>query len=318
MKTDADRLLQSKGAASSRLYKSALRDMLIGRIKADRALFQDAQRRLGEVIAETMGAGEVVGASGTLQKAAGEFVTLKMSAIDDRAELLTFAEGQQVIPRVTFDEALENMVQRTPVTIRSAAERTATRIARIYSEQNAAAFVRAPTETVTQFAQDYIARAIAEGETEPRVGQGLARGVAQIEDDVDAWSEAYGRMAFRTNLNTAVTAGRFRQASDQDVRDALPAMEFISANDEDARHNHKAMHGVILATSDLRWTRLAAPLGYNCRCQMEHVTRTRLLSSGRLTAAGDVRPSRIPATARPDEGFRHGGRPDLFVGSMVR
>ncbi len=38
---------------------------------------------------------------------------------------------------------------------------------------------------------------------------------------------------------------------------------------------------------------------------------------GRVTSTGSIREDRVPASAHPDRGFRHGGRPDLFIVGMA-
>ena len=143
-------------------------------------------------------------------------------------------------------------------------------------------------------------------------GQRLSMAVGDVRARTEPWSEGYSRMVFRTNVNTAITAGRFRAAQDPDIKAAVPAFRFDSVGDVDTRHNHNAADGVILSVDSLEWRRIAPPLGYNCRCRVVHVSSIELDAMGKLRDDGSVIDDRVPADAGPDEGFRPGGRPDLF------
>lgn len=271
-------------------YFAAVHSLYVAKVRGNRPAAADARAMLARAMASTMGVAELIGARQALNAAGGR-----------RAH---FAGGQSIIPSVTFDEALQEFVERTPVTLRDAAERTASRIAALYTEDRVVAFVRAADEVVTQEAQRFIAKALRTGIGEGEAGQRLAMTVEEVRDESEAWSEGYARMAFRTNANTAVTAGRFRQARDPDVRSIIPAMRFSAVGDVDTRPNHRAMNGVILAVENPLWRTLAPPLGYNCRCHVEHVTVFDLEEEGRMRENGTVVESRVPAGAGPDEGFR--------------
>ena len=218
---------------------------------------------------------------------------------------------QTLLPRVTFEEALEDMVERAPVTIRDAAERTAQRIAELYSEDKVMAIVRSAEESVTSEAQKFIERALRDGVPEGEAGQRLAMRVDDIRVQSQAWSEGYARMVFRTNINTAISAGRFRQAQDPDIQEVAPAFRFDAVGDGDTRDNHDAADGLIMSVSNPEWRKIAPPLGYNCRCQVVHVTRSELESMGRIRKDGSLIEDKVPSGAFADPGFRHGGRPDL-------
>lgn len=314
-RTDVDRLLESQSEKPSRSYMIGVQDIFVGVVTKDPDRVEDGQRQLGEAMRETMGRAEILGASRILKSAAGIRVAANMSAYADRPELRKFAaeEPAVLIPSLTFQEALEDMVQRTPVTVRNAAERTALRIAQIYAEGNNAAFVRAPTEAVTTQARNWIARAIATGQSENEVARQLRNRINDLLDETQEWSQAYSRMVYRTNLNTATTAGRFRQVQDDTIREVIPAMQFDAVGDSDTRDNHRAADGVLLKPDNPAWAYLAAPLGYNCRCQVNHLSIIQLDAMGRLGRGRTVRESVVPQGAGPDPNFRQGGRPDLFL-----
>jgi len=320
---DPGKILEDLTGRHAALYVDRVQDLLVALVTNNRPAAADARAALAKLTAETMGVGEVLGASLMLRAAAGmpelqaaaqqRFPRADFARL--RGELLRFeAEpSQNILPRVTLTEALQDLIDRTPVTIRRAAERTAQRIAELYTEDRVVAFVRAAEASVTRTAQDYLARAFREGLGETAAGRGLALAVNEIRKRSADWSASYGRMVFRTNVNTAVTAGRFRQARDPDIKAVVPAFRFDAVGDGDTRDNHGAADGIILSVDNPEWARIAPPLGYNCRCQVSHVTRVELQLAGRIGRDGRVIESRVPSSAFPDAGFRHGGRPDLFL-----
>lgn len=293
------KFLEDLSGRHAKHYFAAVHDLYVAKVRGNRPAARAARNALNEAMRQTMGAAEVLGAMTVLQQAAGG---AKFSS-------------QTIMPRVTLTEAVEDLVERAPVTLKNAAERTAQRIAQLYTEDRVVAFVRAAEETVTAEAAKLIERGIREGFDEGEAGQRISMSVEQVRELSEPWSEGYSRMVFRTNVNTAVTAGRFRQSQDPDIKSILPAFMFDAVGDDDTRHNHEAADGVILSVDDVQWNKIAPPLGYNCRCQVRHVSTVELEAMGRLKD-GAVVPSRVPPDAGPDEGFRHGGRADLFVNAL--
>lgn len=261
---DESRFLEDVTGRHARFYRDALADLVVAEATGDREFRAGARERLGDVVTETFGVGEVLGASSVLRGAARER-SREARLAAERPRLLAFADAptQSVLPRVTFEEAVEDMVERTPVTIRRAAERTAARIRELYGEGRVVAFVESAEAAVTERVQDLLADALREGIGEAEGGRLIVREVNLVRDRTRAWTEGYARMAFRTNLNTAVTAGRFRQVADPDVREVIPGFRFDAVGDDDTRPNHLAADGVVLQVDNPAWARLATPLGYN-------------------------------------------------------
>lgn len=303
-----DRFLDDTTGRFAAAYTAAIEELFVAIVLRNKGAAMDARSRLANVIADTMGVAEIIGATEVLELAAREEIPARFAS-----------EPTQPFTRVTFAEALESMVSRVPTVIHNAAERTALNIAKLYGEQSGGlarvAFVRSAESAVTDRVRELIAEAIREGRAEAATGRLISMSVDEIRERSGPWSEAYSRMAFRTNLNTAVTAGRFRQAQDPDVAAVIPCMRFHTSSDGDVRDNHRPMHDVVLKTDNPAWNRLAPPLGYNCRCGVALVTRAQLRRMGKLDENGRVVEDRVPAGAYPDPGFRHGGRPDLMVSS---
>lgn len=310
-----DRILESNTGYYSRLYFEHVQDFFVALVNNNRLALEDIRQAFGELIAESLGVAELVGARIALQQIAPDISQSMFLRGYKRDEMQRFQDEptQTVLPRVTLEEAVDDFVSRTPTTIRNAAERTAARISELYSEGRAAAFVRAAEQSVTEEVQDFITRALREGIPEGTAGRAIALNVNQIRQRSAPWSEAYARMAFRTNVNTAVTAGRFRQVQDPDVRDIAPAFRYETTGDVDVRDNHSLLDGMIFSTRNTIWNRIAPPLGYNCRCQVAILTIPQLRRLGRIADDGTLIEDTLPAGAGPDAGFRHGGRPDLFL-----
>lgn len=326
---DPGKFLEDMSGQYARIYTGIIQEMVVMKTLGNKVALAAARKLLAETMIETMGAAEVLGASLTLQKAAAILVDEGVTMKRDAPYMVAFAD-QPIIPRVTFSEAVQDLIDRTPVTLRPAAERTAQAVSKIYSTGVAdpltgevspvIAFVRSAEAAVTKRVQSLIATAIREGDTEIYAGGKIVKDVDEIRKRTAAWSEGYARMAFRTNVNTAVTAGRFRQTQDPAVKMAIPCFRFDSVSDVDTRDNHRAADGLIFKRDNPIWQTIAPPLGYNCRCDINFVGLPELRRMGRVLPNGDIREDkRMPvykgSRAGPDEGFRHGGRPDLLMGS---
>lgn len=295
---DVDKLLATKSPGPSRLYFAALQDMMVAVLFDNSAALTDARNALNRVMINTLGVAELLGAAEALKLAASVTVheeanfawqwghVYRGKLWEVGTELLTFAgePTQTLLPSVTFTEAVANLISRVPTTLRRAAERTAENIAKLYGVDSGGipriAFVRSAEDAVTKRAQSLIAEAIEKGtpegtfiEIDPeglkpsviKVGAGrkLVEGVEQVRKITGPWTEGYAKMVFRTNLNTAASAGQFRQAQDPDIKRVLPAFMFTTAGDVDVRKNHAAGRGLIFASDSSVWLTHSSPLGYS-------------------------------------------------------
>lgn len=315
MNLDAARFLDDVTGRYARSHFEAVHALFVATVAGDRVEMAVAREQLEHVMGATMGAAEILGASIVLRRAAGAYAHTGTTMRGDVVNAIIFAQTpiQSILPHVALTDAADDMVARTPVTIRRAAERTAEAISRLYGSGRVVAFAKAAEQTVTEAAQRFIVDAFAEGIPEGEAGRRLAMTVEKIREKSAAWSESYARMVFRTNVNTAVTAGRFRQSQDPDIKRVLPAFRLDTVGDVDTRPNHQAADGIIMSVDNPEWRRIAPPLGYNCRCDIVAVNIMELEALGRIDAGGNVIDDRVPAGAHPDEGFRHGGRPDLML-----
>lgn len=269
---DVDTIIEDTNTRLARDYVVAFRDYLVAVVLKNAPQTRDARLRLEEVVRESMGRAEVLGAFSALRKASGVLKSGSTHAAfrAESDQLLAFADSSatKILSRVTFLEAIEDLVDRTPVTLRNAAERNARRIAETYSEDRGViSFAKSAEDAVTQRAQELITKGIREGIQERDIGRTIAFDVNRIRTETEAWTEGYARMAFRTNLNDAVTKGRLRQAQDPDVKVVVPALMYTAvggkSGDGDTRPNHRAAHGVILAVNNPAWRFMRTPFGYN-------------------------------------------------------
>ena len=137
----------------------------------------------------------------------------------------------------------------------------------------------------------------------------------QFADNVDDLTDSLGlargapsylQTVFRTNVQSAYGAGRYRAITNPTVRRARPFVQYRTAGDLRVRDEHAVLDGLTFASSDPTWHRISPPNGYNCRCSI--VT----LSSEQ--AAGLQIATEIPAGFKPTPGFDNPPSPELDLG----
>ena len=208
------------------------------------------------------------------------------------------------------------MVDRTPVTIRAAAERTAQKISEIYDGGRAVVFARSAEASVTKAVQKVIVELMRAGSDEVEAGRRIMKAANDARKRSKRWTEAYARTVFRNNVNTAVTAGRFRQTKDPAIKAILPAKQFNAVIDDVTRDNHYAADGLIWSVDNPIWQYMAPPIGHNCRCSVRDVGVPELRRMGRIGPRGVIYQDDLPNAAGPDDGWRPTGRPDSFLETM--
>ena len=209
------------------------------------------------------------------------------------------------VPRIPFIEAVDDILARTPEIAANAEE-----VAAVY-ESHGFAMARSANRVLTARIQREIGRMVREGVTVPQATGILER--------MGGFTRSYAETVYRTNLNTAYSAGRWKQAADPEVRELMPAAIVSTTNDSDLRRgreedrgeNHAAADGFVADTRSPRWDRMSPPYGYMCRCSMRLVStfelkRRRLIRDGRVIDSG------IPPAFRPHRNFAR-GRPDRAI-----
>ncbi len=83
---------------------------------------------------------------------------------------------------------------------------------------------------------------------------------------------------FRTNLQSAYMAGRYRQMIDN-VADR-PYWQYVAVMDAKTRPAHAAMNGLVFRYDDPFWQHFYPPNGFNCRCTVRALSEANLRERG--------------------------------------
>lgn len=145
-------------------------------------------------------------------------------------------------------------------------------------------------ERVQERVREMLATAIEEGQSLGQFAESLegeAQGLGITAED-----PAYLQTVFRTNVQSAYGAGRFRAMQDPDVVEARPFVQYRTVGDARVRPAHAELDGKTFRIDSDEWKRIAPPNGYNCRCSMVTLDEY----------DGEVSTT-IPDDALPDEGF---------------
>ncbi|AKF08879.1 phage minor head protein [Sandaracinus amylolyticus] len=157
------------------------------------------------------------------------------------------------------------------------------------------------TEELVRRAYDALVAALEQGGTL----RDFARALGAGEVVAGPGSTGYLETVFRTNIQGAYGAGRYRQikaiASDPDLAAARPYVEYRTAGDNRVRPAHVALDRTVYRVDSAAWERIAPPNGFNCRCSMV------------LRRARDVDARRVidDPPERADDGFDAPPAPEL-------
>lgn len=143
-------------------------------------------------------------------------------------------------------------------------------------------------EVVTQ-AWEAVSDALAKGET-------LADFKTRLGDELqDAWGEDNGYRLdtiFRTNVQSAYNAGRYRQQTDPAVLSLRPYWKFSTVLDTRTSTYCTGCQGVILPASDPWWETHQPPLHFNCRSTLISLTEAQAVQRGISPNGPDVTPQK--------------------------
>jgi hypothetical protein len=214
---------------------------------------------------------------------------------DQFAKRPKFSVERSPISPLPFVEAIEDIVSRDPRLAFGYAQ-----VQKLYNTEHVFALAKSVNSNLTKRIQSAIAES-------GRTGSGLPE-FSALWKEITPWAQSYGDTVFRTNASTSYTEGRFTQAEDPDVQEVIPAMTFINMHLPASRPWHEAADGLIAATGDPIWNSFKPPLGYNCQCGTNFVSKYELERRG-LWKDGKVVTFYPPnfAAAHPDEGFNSGG-----------
>jgi SPP1 gp7 family putative phage head morphogenesis protein len=118
----------------------------------------------------------------------------------------------------------------------------------------------------------------------------------------------YVEMVFRTNVQGAYGAGRYKAMRNPVVMRARPFVQYRTVGDARVREEHRALDGKTYRADDPVWQRIAPPNGFNCRCSM--ITLSRQEAEG-LEISDD-----IPEDYEPTPGFDKAPMPELDIADV--
>lgn len=202
-----------------------------------------------------------------------------------------FSIDKTPISTLPFVEAIQDLIGREPKLAEGYQA-----VQKLYNESHAFALAKSVNQNLTERIQKAINDLM-------ETGGGLPE-FSAVWKEIAPWSQAYADTVYRTNASTAYNAGRLEQAQDEDVKEVIPAMEYVSMHLPNTRPNHEAASGLIAASDDPIWKRFKPPMGYNCRCGVNFVSKYELERRGLWENGKPVR--FLPPTfaaAHPDQGF---------------
>lgn len=113
---------------------------------------------------------------------------------------------------------------------------------------------------------------------------------------------------FRTNIQTAYNAGRYKQQMKTNITRNRPIWIYSAVNDSRTRPAHRALHGVARRFDDPFWETWYPPNGYRCRCSVRTASMREVERDGIKVETGDAPDVRSTTDGQvvsitPDIGF---------------
>jgi len=111
-------------------------------------------------------------------------------------------------------------------------------------------------------------------------GETLAEFKARIADVIDAqgWHSYRVENIFRTNLQTAYAAGRYKKM--QAVKESRPFWQYLAIMDNRVRPSHAILHGAVYPADHEFWSTNYPPNGFRCRCGVRTLSARQVAKEG--------------------------------------
>jgi len=146
---------------------------------------------------------------------------------------------------------------------------------------------------VQTFVRSELEKTLREGGTFRDFSKAIDSGGASLGITND--DPAYLKMVFRTNVQSAYGAGRFRAMTDPDVINERPFVQYRTVGDARVREEHAALdgptHNTCYRADDPVWHRIAPPNGFSCRCGFVTMTADEAIG---LTVLSEVPEAYVP------------------------
>lgn len=176
--------------------------------------------------------------------------------------------------RVPFDEGIADLYGRNPIF-----EPNWIELSRRYSREQVFGLARSMDQATTEIINLAMAKHLKEGKPREEFLQWFLK-----RKNIRQNTRAYAQTVYRTNLSTAYTSGRTRQA--KRMRGFVVGFEFQATGDSDTRINHQIAHRLRAPIDSPFWDFFHPPLGYNCRCTLKPITAPEARRNGWLDVAG--------------------------------
>lgn len=192
-----------------------------------------------------------------------------------------------------FDEAIRAFLARRIITPEQFRELSDLARTRAFTATQLASM------NLIERAQRMLRQTLEQGGTLREFATAMSAG--EIDMGVQPSSPWYLETVYRTNVQAAYGAGRYRQITSTDVRSVFPFVEYRTTRDNRVRQSHAALDLAVFSQDDPNWPQYAPPNGFNCRCvvvprRADEIDRTRLVSAGSVIDDEG-------AAVTPDAGF---------------
>ncbi len=154
---------------------------------------------------------------------------------------IAFFLGKKVLPRREFDR------------LRADAKQRAFTVAGLARKE------------MLETAHDELGKAIAAGADLRTFDKALG-----VRFESAGWTRlkpSHVELVFRNNVMGSYHEGRDKQMRQPEVLASRPYWQILGVDDARTRPSHRAAHGKVLRADDPAWSRIAPPLGHNCRCR---------------------------------------------------
>lgn len=272
-------------------FAAVLGDMAKGIALEDSRSVQLAENKLAGLVGDSMTLSNMMGRRRLLME-----LPDKGAQFAEADEALLFADTLS-LPKIPFRQAIDYLKSLSPKVARSAKE-----VSDMYREGKNFSIARTAKRVILNRIKSYI---------EAGVGGTPREQAIQAIKKAGHFSRGYAKTIYKTNLQSAYTAGRFQQAKEPHIARVVKAFQYVAVNDPPrVRPNHLAHHGLVASQFDSAWNEFAPPQGFNCRCGIRLVTLFEARRRGLLDTQGDITKMTEGEKSRwrgkgavPDKGF---------------
>ncbi|KJU85710.1 phage head morphogenesis, SPP1 gp7 family domain protein [Candidatus Magnetobacterium bavaricum] len=122
---------------------------------------------------------------------------------------------------------------------------------------------------------------------------------------------SYNRLLtiYRTNLQSAYMAGRYRQ--DMENTQYRPYWKYVAVLDSKTRPEHAALNNKVFMWNDPVWDTVYPPNGFNCRCMVVALSKDDMKREGLEVTNGNN------VNFEPDEGFDSNAGLETDIGALL-